>query len=122
LSGVATDAPIVKLVNYIISKAVSERASDIHIEPQESDLRVRFRVDGVLHEVMRSPRSVQASIISRFKIMAEMDIAETRKPQDGHCEVTVAGHQIDFRVSSLPTVYGERVVLESCARTRSCCN
>jgi type IV pilus assembly protein PilB len=111
LSGVATDAPIVKLVNYIISKAVSERASDIHIEPQESDLRVRFRVDGVLHEVMRSPRSVQASIISRFKIMAEMDIAETRKPQDGHCEVTVAGHKIDFRVSSLPTVYGERIVL-----------
>jgi type IV pilus assembly protein PilB len=111
LSGVATDAPIVKLVNYIISKAVSERASDIHIEPQESDLRVRFRVDGVLHEVMRSPRSVQASIISRFKIMADMDIAETRKPQDGHCEVTVAGHKIDFRVSSLPTVYGERIVL-----------
>jgi type IV pilus assembly protein PilB len=111
LSGVATDAPIVKLVNYIITKAVSDRASDIHIEPQESDLRVRFRVDGVLHEVMRSPRSVQASIISRFKIMAEMDIAETRKPQDGHCAVTVAGHKIDFRVSSLPTVYGERVVL-----------
>ena len=111
LSGVATDAPIVKLVNYIISKAVNERASDIHIEPQDTDLRVRFRVDGVLHEVMRSPRSVQASIISRFKIMAEMDIAETRKPQDGHCEVTVAGHKIDFRVSSLPTVYGERIVL-----------
>ncbi|MDF1542597.1 MAG: ATPase, T2SS/T4P/T4SS family [Anaerosomatales bacterium] len=111
LSGVSTDAPIVKLVNYIITKAVSERASDIHIEPQESDLRVRFRVDGVLHEVMRSPRSVQASIVSRFKIMAEMDIAETRKPQDGHCEVTVSGHKIDFRVSSLPTVYGERIVL-----------
>ena len=111
LTGVATDAPIVKLVNYIITKAVNERASDIHIEPQENDLRVRFRVDGVLHEVMRSPRSVQASIISRFKIMAEMDIAESRKPQDGHCAVTVGGHKIDFRVSSLPTVYGERVVL-----------
>ncbi|MFU8891928.1 MAG: GspE/PulE family protein [Anaerosomatales bacterium] len=111
LSGVSTDAPIVKLVNYIITKAVSERASDIHIEPQDTDLRVRFRVDGVLHEVMRSPRTVQASIISRFKIMAEMDIAETRKPQDGHCEVTVSGHKIDFRVSSLPTVYGERIVL-----------
>ncbi len=111
LSGVAADAPIVKLVNYIITKAVSERASDIHIEPQDSDLRVRFRVDGVLHEVMRSPRSVQAAIISRFKIMAEMDIAETRKPQDGHCAITVSGHTIDFRVSSLPTVYGERIVL-----------
>ncbi len=111
LTGVASDTPIVKLVNYIITKAVSDRASDIHIEPQESDLRIRFRVDGVLHEVMRSPRTVQAQIISRFKIMAEMDIAETRKPQDGHCAVTVGGHKIDFRVSSLPTVYGERVVL-----------
>ena len=111
ITGVAADAPIVKLVNYIITKAVSERASDIHIEPQDSDLRVRFRVDGVLHEVMRSPRSVQSAIISRIKIMAEMDIAETRKPQDGHCAVTVSGHQIDFRVSSLPTVYGERIVL-----------
>jgi type IV pilus assembly protein PilB len=111
ITGVAADAPIVKLVNYIITRAVSDRASDIHIEPQESDVRVRFRVDGVLHEVMRSPRSVQAAIISRIKIMAEMDIAETRKPQDGHCAVTVSGHQIDFRVSSLPTVYGERIVL-----------
>ncbi len=111
LTDVTSDAPIVKLVNYIINKAVTDGASDIHIEPQEKDLRVRFRVDGVLHEVMRSPRTVQASIISRFKIMAEMDIAETRKPQDGHCAVTVSGHKVDFRVSSLPTVYGERIVL-----------
>lgn len=111
LTGVTSDAPIVKLVNYIIQKAVTDRASDIHIEPQETDLRVRFRVDGVLHEVMRSPKSVQASIISRFKIMADMDIAESRKPQDGHCAVTVGGHGLDFRVSTLPTVYGERVVL-----------
>ncbi|MDZ4063377.1 MAG: ATPase, T2SS/T4P/T4SS family [Coriobacteriia bacterium] len=111
LSGVTSDAPIVKLVNYIIQKAVTDRASDIHIEPQEVDLRVRFRVDGVLHEIMRSPKSVQASIISRFKIMADMDIAESRKPQDGHCAMTVGGHGLDFRVSTLPTVYGERVVL-----------
>ena len=111
LTDVTSDAPIVKLVNYIIQKAVAERASDIHIEPQEADLRVRYRIDGVLHEIMRSPKSVQASIISRFKIMADMDIAESRKPQDGHCAVSVAGHMLDFRVSTLPTVYGERVVL-----------
>ncbi len=111
LKDVSSDAPTVKLVNYIINKAVTDRASDIHIEPQEKDLRVRLRIDGVLHEFMRSPKSAQAAIISRFKIMADMDIAETRKPQDGHCAAVVAGHKTDFRVSTLPTVYGERVVL-----------
>jgi type IV pilus assembly protein PilB len=111
LKDVGSEAPAVKLVNYIIQKAVADRASDIHIEPQENDLRVRFRVDGVLHEVMRSPRSAQAALISRFKIMAEMDIADSRRPQDGHCAVTVGAHRMDFRVSTLPTVYGERVVL-----------
>lgn len=111
LTEVTDEAPIVKLVNYIINKAVADRASDIHIEPQEKDLRVRYRVDGVLHEVMRSPKGTQAAILSRFKIMADMDIAETRKPQDGHCALTVGGHKMDLRVSTLPTVYGERVVL-----------
>lgn len=111
LTDVTSEAPAVKLVNYIIQKAVADRASDIHVEPQEHDLRVRFRIDGVLHEVMRSPKSIQMSIISRFKIMAEMDIAESRKPQDGHCAVTVGNTKLDFRVSTLPTVYGERVVL-----------
>jgi len=112
LTGVSSEAPAVKLVNYIIQKAVADRASDIHIEPQEHNLRVRFRVDGVLSEAIPpAPKSIQTSIISRFKIMAEMDIAESRRPQDGHCAVTVGGHKIDFRVSTLPTVYGERVVL-----------
>jgi type IV pilus assembly protein PilB len=111
LSEIETEAPVVKLVNYVIQKAVADRASDIHIEPQEHDVRVRFRVDGVLHELMRSPKNVQAAMISRFKIMADMDIAESRKPQDGHTALTVAGHMLDFRVSTLPTVYGERVVL-----------
>jgi type IV pilus assembly protein PilB len=111
LTEVSDEAPIVKLVNYIINKAVADRASDIHIEPQERDLRVRYRIDGVLHEVMRSPKTTQQAILSRFKIMAEMDIAETRKPQDGHCALTISGHKMDFRVSTLPTVYGERVVL-----------
>ncbi len=111
LTEVTDEAPIVKLVNYIINKAVADRASDIHIEPQEKDLRVRYRIDGVLHEMMRSPKGTQAAILSRFKIMADMDIAETRKPQDGHCALTIGGHKMDFRVSTLPTVYGERVVL-----------
>ncbi len=111
LREVSDEAPIVKLVNYIINKAVSERASDIHIEPQEKDLRVRYRVDGVLHEVMRSPKQTQQAIISRFKIMSDMDIAEARKPQDGHTALTIGGHKMDFRVSTLPTVYGERIVL-----------
>ena len=95
----------------IINKAVTDRASDIHVEPQEKDLRVRYRIDGVLHEMMHSPKSTQQAIISRFKIMADMDIAETRKPQDGHCGLTIGGHKMDFRVSTLPTVYGERIVL-----------
>lgn len=111
LTEVTDDAPVVKLVNFIINKAVTDRASDIHIEPQEKDLRVRYRVDGVLHEMMRSPKSTQQAMISRFKIMADMDIAENRKPQDGHTELTIGGHKMDFRVSTLPTVYGERVVL-----------
>jgi type IV pilus assembly protein PilB len=111
LTEVTVDAPIVKLVNFIITKAVADRASDIHIEPQENDLRVRYRIDGVLHEVMRSPKSAQAAIVSRFKIMADMDIAEARKPQDGHTSITVGGHGLDLRVSTLPTVYGERIVL-----------
>jgi type IV pilus assembly protein PilB len=111
LSEVTSEAPIVKLVNYIITKAVADRASDIHLEPQERDLRVRYRIDGVLHEMMRSPKSTQAAIISRFKVMADMDIAESRKPQDGHTALTISGHKLDFRVSTLPTVYGERVVL-----------
>jgi type IV pilus assembly protein PilB len=111
LSEVTAEAPIVKLVNFMITKAVADRASDIHIEPQERDLRVRYRIDGVLHEMMRSPKSTQAAILSRFKVMADMDIAETRKPQDGHTALTISGHKLDFRVSTLPTVYGERVVL-----------
>lgn len=111
LHEISEDAPIVKLVNLIITRAVNERASDIHIEPQEKDMRVRYRIDGVLHEVMRSPRQIQPAVLSRFKIMASMDIAETRKPQDGHCGLSINGKAIDFRVATLPTVYGERIVL-----------
>lgn len=116
ISVISEEAPIVKLVNHIISKAVKSRASDIHIEPMEKDVRIRFRIDGVLHEIMRSPKRLQAAIISRFKIMANLDIAERRKPQDGHCAVNIGGKVYDFRVATLPTIYGERVVLRVLAK------
>lgn len=105
------EAPIVKLVNMVITQAVADRASDIHIEPQEKDLRIRYRIDGVLHDVMRNPKSIQAGVISRLKIMSEMDIAERRLPQDGRMGLVVAGKAIDLRVASLPTVHGEKVVM-----------
>ncbi len=108
---VVEDAPIVKWVNLLISQAIADRASDIHIEPGERDLRVRFRIDGVLHEVMRSPRTIQAGVISRLKIMSDIDIAERRIPQDGRLSVAANGNKIDLRVATLPTVWGEKVVL-----------
>ncbi|MEX2548648.1 MAG: ATPase, T2SS/T4P/T4SS family [Nitriliruptoraceae bacterium] len=111
LHAVTEDAPIVKFVNLLISQAVADGASDIHIEPGERELRVRYRIDGVLHEVMRSPRSIQAGVISRLKIMADVDIAERRIPQDGRIGLTVHGKQIDLRFSTLPTVHGEKVVM-----------
>jgi type IV pilus assembly protein PilB len=111
IESVSEEAPIVKLVNLIVMRAVHDKASDIHIEPMEKDLRVRYRIDGVLHDVMHSPKQIQPAVISRFKVMAGMDVAESRKPQDGHAGLSVDGKGFDFRVSTLPTVYGERVVL-----------
>ncbi|MBW3578297.1 MAG: type IV-A pilus assembly ATPase PilB [Actinobacteria bacterium] len=111
VTAVVEDAPIVKFVNLLITQAVQDRASDIHIEPGEKEIRVRYRIDGVLHEVMRSPRSIQSGVISRLKIMAEMDIAERRIPQDGRIGLVIGGKAIDLRVSTLPTVYGEKVVM-----------
>jgi len=108
---VVEDAPIVKLVNVLITQAVTDRASDIHIEPTERDVRVRYRIDGVLHEVMRSPKNIQSGIISRLKIMADINIAEKRVPQDGRLTVNVSNRQIDLRVATLPTVFGEKVVM-----------
>ena len=105
------DAPIVKFVNLLITQAAHERASDIHIEPTETDLRIRIRVDGVLHERMRQPRSIHAGVVSRLKVMSDIDIAERRKPQDGRMSLMVDGRSIDLRVSTLPTVYGEKVVM-----------
>src|SRR2546423_5395941 len=108
---VTEDAPIVKLVNLLISQAVADRASDIHIEPTEVDVRVRYRIDGVLHEVMRSPKNIQSGIISRLKIMADINIAERRIPQDGRVSATIGGKSIDLRVATLPTVHGEKLVM-----------
>ena len=108
---VTEDAPIVKLVNMLITQAVTDRASDIHIEPTEHDLRIRYRIDGVLHEVMRPAKSVQSGIASRLKIMADINIAERRIPQDGRVNVTLGGKAIDLRVATLPTVYGEKIVM-----------
>jgi type IV pilus assembly protein PilB len=105
------EAPVVKLVNTLISRAVNERASDLHVEPGERDLRIRFRIDGVLHEVMNTPRSVANAVVSRLKIMADLDIAERRVPQDGRVSLRVAGRPIDLRVATLPTIYGEKVVI-----------
>jgi type IV pilus assembly protein PilB len=111
VSEVVEDAPIVKFVNLLITQAVNDRASDIHVEPTEHDLRIRFRIDGVLHEVMRSPRSIQAGVISRLKVMAEINIAERRIPQDGRISMKVGGRSVDLRVATLPIVYGEKVVM-----------
>jgi type IV pilus assembly protein PilB len=105
------DAPIVKLVQAIMTQAVADRASDVHIEPTEKDVRVRYRVDGVLHEVMHSPKSIQGGLISRLKVMADLNIAEKRVPQDGRLSMRVNTRQLDLRLATLPTVYGEKVVI-----------
>ncbi|HMD11038.1 MAG TPA: ATPase, T2SS/T4P/T4SS family, partial [Marmoricola sp.] len=108
---IVEDAPIVKYVNLLITQAIQDRASDIHLEPTETDLRVRFRIDGVLHEVMRSPKAIQSGVISRLKIMADINIAERRIPQDGRLSVNAHGKKVDLRVATLPTVWGEKVVM-----------
>lgn len=108
---VVEDAPIVKFVNLLITQGIQDRASDIHLEPTEHDVRVRFRIDGVLHEVMRSPKSIQSGVISRLKIMADMNIAERRIPQDGRLSVVSNGQKVDLRVATLPTVWGEKIVM-----------
>lgn len=105
------DAPVIRMVNSILVQAVQGRCSDIHIEPQEKDLRVRFRVDGELYEVLSLPQLSQAAVISRIKISANMDIAEKRVPQDGRFRMVVDGREVDFRVSTLPTALGEKAVL-----------
>ena len=105
------EAPVVKLVNALLADAIKRRASDIHIEPYERILRVRFRIDGVLHEIMQPPVKLKNAITSRIKVMSSLDISERRMPQDGRIKVRISAGEIDLRVSTLPTLFGEKVVL-----------
>ena len=112
LAKAADDAPVVKLVNLILKDAIGKGASDIHVEPYEKDFRVRFRIDGMLYEVMKPPMKMRNAIISRLKIMASLDISERRLPQDGRIKIKLGGgKEMDFRVSVCPTLFGEKVVL-----------
>jgi general secretion pathway protein E len=111
LRDMAFEAPVVRLVNLLVENAIAAEASDIHIEPFEDSLRVRYRIDGLLYEQESPPRRLQAAVTSRIKIMAEMNIAERRLPQDGRIRVTLHGRRIDIRVSTIPTVHGESIVM-----------
>ncbi len=111
LKDLASEAPVIRLVNLILQRAVEQRASDIHIEPFESQLKVRYRIDGVLHEAEAPPSSSSAAVISRLKIMARLDIAERRLPQDGRIMLRIQGKELDLRVSTVPTSFGESVVM-----------
>ncbi|HTY60729.1 MAG TPA: type II secretion system ATPase GspE [Acidobacteriota bacterium] len=111
LKDLASEAPVIRLVNLLISKAIESRASDIHIEPFEKDLKIRYRIDGILHDVESPPKKLKAALISRVKIMSKLNIAERRLPQDGRIKLKVLGKDIDLRVSTLPTLYGESVVM-----------
>ena len=117
LERMAKEATVVKLVNLVLRQAVQERASDVHVEPFEKGMRVRYRIDGILHEVSSPPRRIQSAMTSRLKIMANLDIAERRLPQDGRIKTRIAGREVDIRVSTIPTLYGESVVLRLLDRT-----
>jgi len=111
------DTPIVKLVNTVVTQAVKDRASDIHVEPYEDSIRVRFRIDGKLHDIMKPPKHLHSGIVSRIKILSGMDIAEKRVPQDGRFPINVEGRQFDVRASTLPTHHGEKMVLRLLEKT-----
>jgi len=113
-----SDAPIIKLVNLMLSQAVKDRASDIHIEPTQTALKIRYRVDGILYDKLSPPKHIQSALISRIKIMADMNIAEKRLPQDGRIEIRIGNKNIDIRVSTIPIAFGERVVLRLLDKTR----
>lgn len=113
----ANEAPIIRLVNTVLTEAVNERASDIHIEPYEKELKVRYRIDGILYQVLSPPKRFQGAINSRIKIMANLNIAENRLPQDGRIQIKIGGKDIDIRVSIFPTYFGERVVLRLLNKT-----
>ena len=107
----AEDAPAIKFVNLLLLQATQDRASDVHIEPQEKEVKVRLRIDGILREISPPPKRMQSGIISRIKILGGLDIAERRVPQDGRTKIKILGRQIDIRISTLPTIYGEKIVM-----------
>jgi type IV pilus assembly protein PilB len=111
LRSMVEEAPVVRIVNEILHQAICDRASDIHIEPRDHDMQVRFRIDGLMQDTMNAPKQIQAAIISRVKILADVDIAERRLPQDGHVHLRYDGRKYDLRVSTLPTVLGEKIVI-----------
>jgi len=119
IMAMASEAPIIKLVNNILFQAAKRGASDIHIEPFEKELEVRYRIDGVLYPVMTPPKRIQGALVSRIKIMANLNIAEKRMPQDGRIDIKVAGRPIDIRVSVLPVIFGERVVMRLLDKSKS---
>ena len=114
-----SDAPIIKLVNLLLSGAIKDRASDIHIEPYQAAVRVRYRIDGILYDILNLPRKIHSPLVSRVKIMAKLNIAEKRLPQDGRIEIKIADRSVDIRVSTIPTAFGERVVLRLLDKTAS---
>ncbi len=120
LARLSEDAPVVKLVNTIITQAVKDKASDIHIEPDPDNLRIRYRCDGALRDVMNAPRNLQAGVTSRIKIMANLDITERRLPQDGRLQIKIAERDVDVRVSTLPTIFGEKIVMRLLDKTNMC--
>jgi len=105
------EAPAIKLLNLIMTQAIRDGASDIHLEPDENSLRTRYRIDGLLREVSSLPKDFQSAVISRVKVMGNMDIAESRAPQDGRSHIKMEGKQIELRISSFPTIYGENLVI-----------
>ncbi len=111
LKDLASEAPIIKLVNLFITRAVESRASDIHIEPFGDEIKIRYRIDGVLSDVESAPKRLQAAIVSRIKIMAKLNIAERRLPQDGRIRLLVGEREIDLRVSTIPILHGESIVM-----------
>ena len=117
IQAIVDDAPIVRYVNLLILQALNERASDIHVEPAADNLRIRYRIDGVLHDISTAPRAISSAVSTRLKVMADMNIAEHRVPQDGRISLTVSNRPIDLRMATLPTIYGEKVVMRVLDKT-----
>ena len=118
LRDMASEVPVIRLVNQMLVRALESRASDVHIEPFENQLKVRYRIDGILHEVEAPPRQLKAAVISRLKILAQLNIAERRLPQDGRIKIRLAGKDVDLRISTVPTMYGESVVIRLLERAQ----